>query len=69
MDQVTKVTVAVDGDVCVGSAMCRALSPDVFKRSSSGKTTATDAPVDPEAVQDAVDNCPVAAITIDSLPA
>ena len=69
MNQVTKVTVTVDDDVCVGSAMCRALSPEVFKESSSGKTTATDAPVDPATVQDAVENCPVAAITTDSLPA
>jgi ferredoxin len=64
MNQAKLVAVYVDHNVCVGNAMCRALSPSIFTVAKGGRSTAPDSPVDLESAQEAAENCPVGAIKI-----
>ncbi|NCN25400.1 ferredoxin [Candidatus Falkowbacteria bacterium CG10_big_fil_rev_8_21_14_0_10_37_14] len=54
----------VNADLCIGCGACASLCPEGFQINSQGKAEAIGNP-SPEAVQDAIDSCPVAAITTD----
>lgn len=55
----------VDQEMCIGCGMCAATAADVFEVNDEGKAVViaetTDANKD--AVQEAIDGCPVSAIT------
>jgi len=54
----------VDQDLCVGCGLCEQVCPDVFEITAEGKA-AVKAGADASApcVQDAIDQCPVQAIS------
>ena len=52
----------VDADTCIACGLCVSTVPDVFRIGDDGKAEAVkDGPAD--AVQQAIDACPVSAIT------
>ena len=54
----------VDKDLCVGCGLCPAVCADVFEMQDDGKAgIIAGADAGAACVQDAVDQCPVAAIT------
>ncbi len=54
----------VDQDLCVGCGLCIQVCPDVFELKSDGKAYVTSgANYEDDCVQDAVDQCPVGAIS------
>ncbi|MDM8128765.1 ferredoxin [Paraclostridium benzoelyticum] len=58
----------VDRDTCIGCKACEGICPDVFSIDDEGKSVPiTDDIADGilESAQDAKDNCPVSAISID----
>jgi len=58
--------VKVNQDVCIGCGLCVGSVPSVFEFGDDGKATATAGPVtDEAAVDDAIANCPVGAISED----
>lgn len=59
--------VRVDHDLCIGCGMCTGIAPNVFQLNNSGKADAiSDAEADGrDAVQEAIDTCPTAAISWD----
>jgi ferredoxin len=60
------VSVVVDLDLCIGSGMCTGIAPDVFDLDENGALVALSAevaPADADAVLDAIDCCPVEAIS------
>jgi len=55
---------AVDKDLCVGCGLCTQVCADVFEMTADGKAGIIDgADLSADCVQDAVDQCPVGAIT------
>jgi ferredoxin len=58
--------VKVDQDICIGSGNCEATAPAVFevKNGKSQVKVDTVAPDQEERVKEAVDGCPVEAISI-----
>lgn len=55
----------VDSELCIGNAMCREAAPDTFLEQETGQSAASNPPTDPpEALFEAVETCPVAAISI-----
>jgi ferredoxin len=55
---------SVDKDLCVGCGLCPQVCPDVFEMQDDGTAGVIDgADVTVACVQDAVDQCPVSAIT------
>ncbi len=52
----------VDQDTCIGCGMCAGIAADVFRINDEGKAEAY-AEGDDSAVQEAIDSCPVAAIS------
>lgn len=55
----------VDQELCIGCGLCAGIAADVFELGNDGKAMALDA-VNEEnrgQVQEAIDTCPVAAIT------
>jgi ferredoxin len=65
----TPVKVSVNQDLCVGNAMCRAIAPRAFTASPNGKSIVADPDAeDIEALAEAADTCPVAAIEIERGP-
>lgn len=59
----TKV-IKVDKQVCIGCGTCTVLAPKSFKLDTNGKAEAINPPGDaPETVKEAIDSCPVQAIT------
>lgn len=59
------VEVRVDHDLCIGCGMCMGIAPHVFQLNSSGKADAVSG-VEADgrdAVQEAIDTCPTAAIS------
>lgn len=56
--------VKVDPNICIGCGTCAALAGQSFKMNDSGKSEAINPPGDPEeTVQQAIDSCPVNAIS------
>lgn len=51
----------VDPDICIGCGLCVSSVPEVFEMDGSGKATAVAEGPD-DAVQMAIDACPVSAI-------
>lgn len=65
MSKISNVT--VDKDLCIGSASCVAVLPDVFDLGEDGKAYVKEgslAGADPEAIMDAARSCPVNAIIV-----
>jgi ferredoxin len=61
--------VVVDLDVCIGSGMCTGIAPSVFELDAHGTLVALTSDVAPDevdAVLDAIDCCPVEAISTSS---
>jgi ferredoxin len=55
---------AVDQDLCVGCGLCTQVCSDVFEMNADGKASVIDgADMSADCVQDAVEQCPVGAIT------
>ncbi len=52
----------VDQDACIGCGMCEGICPAVFRMNDDGKAEAY-AEGDDAAVQEAIDGCPVGAIS------
>jgi len=54
----------VDPAVCIGCGTCTALAPNSFKMGDNAKAQAQDPTADPEeTIQNAIDSCPVGAIS------
>ena len=55
---------AVDQDLCVGCGLCEQVCPDVFEIAADGKASVKGGADDSaDCIQDAVDQCPVGAIS------
>ena len=56
-------TPVVDPDLCTGCELCIDVAPDTFELDSEGISTVVDPEGDDEdAIQEAIDSCPVEAI-------
>ncbi len=56
----------VDHDICIGCGQCESVCPEVFKL-IDGQSTVIEKPVAPEheaSAKDAMENCPVTAISL-----
>ncbi len=54
----------VDQDLCVGCGLCTQVCSDVFEMTADGKADVmSDANLEADCIQDAVDQCPVSAIS------
>ena len=55
----------VDQDLCIGCGLCNATCPEVFEMNADGKAEAIADTTDEnrDAVQEAIDGCPVSAIS------
>ncbi|MFF7730037.1 ferredoxin [Streptomyces sp. NPDC008001] len=56
--------VAVDRSACIGSGICAALAPESFRLEDERSRPRRDTTEPGEAVLDAADSCPAAAITV-----
>jgi len=56
---------AVDQEQCIGCGLCTGTAPAVFRMNDDGKAEAYKEPEEneKEAVQEAIDGCPVSAIS------
>jgi ferredoxin len=62
-------SIQVDTDTCVGSGWCVNLAGGVFRLGPDGKSRVVDPTGEsPEAIEEAVDSCPVSAISVDDEP-
>jgi len=56
----------VDADTCTGCELCCGTAPNTFAMNDDGVATVTDPAGDPEdVIQEAADDCPVEAITME----
>lgn len=54
----------VDKDLCVGCGLCTQVCSDVFEMASDGTAeVVAGAAIDADCIQDAIDQCPVGAIS------
>ena len=60
--EVTIMKAYVDQDICIGCGMCSGIEPDAFRMNSDGKAECY-AEGDDAKVQEAIDSCPVGAIS------
>jgi ferredoxin len=61
-----KLRVRVDHAVCVGNAMCEAITPKVFRLNDNRQSEAIDPGGDTvEKILEAAENCPVSAIIVE----
>lgn len=57
-------TLVVDKKKCLGCGTCTVIAPKSFKLGDDGKTMVINPPEDPEGkIQEAIDACPVSAIS------
>lgn len=57
--------IKVDQNLCIGCGTCVSLCPGSFKMNGNGKSEPIEPPKDPEEkLKEAVDACPVGAISI-----
>lgn len=54
----------VDQELCIGCGLCASMAPEAFEMNDDGKAIALDVEAD-DAVQEAVDSCPVSAIIVE----
>ncbi|OHD56730.1 MAG: ferredoxin [Spirochaetes bacterium GWF1_51_8] len=60
------MSVKIDQDTCIGCGICEGLYPDLFTMKDDGKAYVTDLTgYDTELAREAIDQCPVAAISED----
>ena len=60
------LVVRVDLSRCVGANMCIAIAPQSFERAPDGTSVVVSPPGDDlDALQEAAENCPVQAITVE----
>ena len=58
----------VDQSTCIGCALCTSICPDVFEMQEDGKSKAVNPTGDSEKnIQQAIDSCPVGAITLEEI--
>jgi ferredoxin len=56
----------VDRDVCIGSAMCVSIAPEVFELDDEGLSRVVNPDAgDEDLLRDAAENCPVQAIILE----
>lgn len=61
-----KLRVWVDPTICVGNAMCEAISPTTFRLNEKRQSEAVDPSGDAlEKILEAAENCPVSAIFVE----
>ena len=60
-----KYKVEVNENLCVGCGACQAICPDVFEMTDDNKARVKENPTEKECAKEAVDSCPVSAISID----
>ncbi len=54
----------INEELCIGCGVCVSVAPDVFEMNDENKATVkADAKIDEATVQDAIDQCPVQAIS------
>ena len=53
----------IDPDLCTGCELCVETVPDVFQMEGEAATVITDSTGSEEEIQEAIDNCPVEAIS------
>lgn len=59
----------VDQEKCLGCGTCAALCPKTFEMGEDGKAQVKNPPGDPESeIQNAIDSCPVQAISWEENP-
>lgn len=64
MDEPVRIT--VDHDLCVGSGMCVAVAPQIFRLNEERQAEVMEGADIPLALAvEAADNCPVGAITVE----
>lgn len=60
------VRIKIDYDKCVGSRLCTAIAPNVFRLNKDGQATVVNAQGDsPAIIRAAEEACPVSAITVE----
>lgn len=63
---VRKLRILIDHNVCVGTAMCTTIAPDVFQLNEERQSEAVNSAGDTEErILEAAENCPVSAITVE----
>ena len=58
----------VDKDACIGCGLCEGICPKIFKMDDDGKANASEGEIMEiliESAKDAMDGCPVDAITVE----
>jgi len=61
----TRPTVTVDRDLCLGSGMCIVYAPETFAHDEEAKAVVVDAEADsPEALRTVAEACPTGAIEL-----
>lgn len=60
-----KLRISIDHNVCVGTAMCTTIAPDVFQLNANRQSEAVNpAGGTEDRILEAAENCPVSAITV-----
>lgn len=66
MERKKVMKVFVDRDLCIGCGLCVATCPEVFEMDDEDKAVVISEPADTSStLQEAVDSCPTAAISIE----
>lgn len=61
-----KLRISVDHDVCMGTAMCTTIAPEVFQLNEARQSEVVHpAGGTEEQILEAAENCPVSAITVE----
>jgi ferredoxin len=64
-----RVRITVDHNLCVGSAMCSAVAPEIFRLNDDRQAEVIPGvEVSRDRADEAADNCPVGAITVEEEP-
>ncbi|MFV2120275.1 ferredoxin [Streptomyces sp. Act-28] len=57
-------TIGIDPDLCMGSGMCAALAPDLFRLEGAHAEPVREEIAEDERALDAADSCPALAIVV-----